>query len=83
MYILLSGTPPFNAATDAEMKEKILDGSFSMSGKVWDVVSENAKDLVTKLLTYESDERISAEDALSHPWIIEMCASEIDSAVAK
>jgi calcium-dependent protein kinase len=83
MYILLSGTPPFNAASDAEMKEKILDGSFSLSGKVWDTISEEAKDLVTKLLTYEIEERISANDALAHSWITNTIDSEIDSKVAK
>ena len=71
MYILLSGTPPFNASSDAEMKTKILDGSFAMEGKVWDEVSDEAKDLITQLLTLETEERISAGDALSHPWIAE------------
>lgn len=83
MYILLSGTPPFNAATDNEMKKKILDGSFSMTGKVWDAISDEAKDLVTQLLTYNKDDRISAGDALTHPWIVKMCEAEIDSKVAK
>ena len=83
MYILLSGTPPFNAATDNEMKKKILDGSFSMTGKVWDAISDEAKDLVTQLLTYDKDKRVSAGDALVHPWISKMCEAEIDSKVAK
>jgi len=54
-----------------------------MSGKVWDAISDEAKDLVAKLLTYEKDDRISAGDALSHPWIVKMCESELDSTVAK
>lgn len=83
MYILLSGTPPFNAATDAEMKKKILDGKFSMSGKAWDAISDEAKDLVSKLLTYDKDDRVSACDALSHPWIIKMWESEVDNTIAK
>lgn len=82
-YILLSGSPPFNAATDAEMKKRILDGSFEMSGKVWDAISDEAKDFITELLTYESDKRPSASDALSHPWITQWCDSQIDSKVAK
>lgn len=83
LYILLSGSPPFNAASDTEMKKKILDGSFSMSGKVWDAISDDAKDLVTQLLTYDKETRVSAGEALSHPWIEKMCGSEIDSKVAK
>lgn len=54
-----------------------------MSGKVWDNISDEAKDLVTQLLTYEKDKRISAGEALSHPWIVKMCESEVDSKVAK
>lgn len=83
LYILLSGTPPFNAPTDAEMKKKILEGTFSMAGKVWDAISDEAKDLVTQLLTFDKDKRISAGDALSHPWILRMTEAEFDSKVAK
>lgn len=83
LYILLSGTPPFNAPTDAEMKKKILDGSFSLSGKTWDDISEEAKDLVSQLLTYDKDQRISSGDALAHPWIVKMCETEYDTKVAK
>jgi len=83
MYILLSGSPPFNADTDAEMKEKVLDGSFSLEGTVWDEISANAKDLVSVLLTYDKDKRSSAGDALTHPWITELWESELDTKVAK
>lgn len=83
MYILLSGTPPFNATTDAEMKKKILDGSFSMEGKVWDEVSDNAKDLITQLLTLDTEKRTSSGDALLHPWITEHWESEFDTKMAK
>ena len=69
---MLSGTPPFNAPTDAEMKKKILDGTYSITGKVWDEISDGAKDLVSQLLTFDKDQRISAGDALAHPWIVKM-----------
>jgi len=72
MYILLSGTPPFNAATDAGMKKMILKGTYSMEGKEWEAVSDEAKDLVTKLLTYDKDSRTCAGEALLHPWISEL-----------
>jgi len=38
----------------------------------WKNVSEGAKDLVTRLIT-KAEERLSAEDALKHPWLIEKC----------
>jgi calcium-dependent protein kinase len=34
----------------------------------WDEVSDDAKDLVRKLLDFEMNKRISAEDSLKHPW---------------
>jgi serine/threonine protein kinase len=54
------------------MKSKILEGEYSLEGKVWDVISDGAKDLVKQLLTYDKDKRISACEALTHPWIEEM-----------
>lgn len=39
-----------------------------MSGKKWERISEEAKDLVSKLLEGEPSERITLEDALRHPW---------------
>lgn len=78
MYILLSGTPPFNGSNDKEMKEKILNGAFSLEGKAWDKISEGAKDLIRKMLTYNPNERITAEEALHHPWLEEEAHSAVD-----
>jgi calcium-dependent protein kinase len=71
MYILLSGEPPFNdprADNDAIMK-KVEIGKYDIDHGVWRQISDQAKDLIKKLLTYNSADRISAEDALNHPWI--------------
>lgn len=42
----------------------------------WDEVSDEAKDLVRRLLTYDPNKRISAADALQHPWIKKMAGTE-------
>lgn len=39
-----------------------------MKGDDWNKVSDEAKDLVKKMLTYKYEDRISAEEALKHPW---------------
>ena len=38
----------------------------------WNSISDKSKSLISKLLTYDPDQRPSAEEALKHPWITEM-----------
>lgn len=83
LYILLSGTPPFNGSNDNAIMQKVKSGKYSMSGSEWDSISDNAKDLIKKMLTYEHDKRISAEDCLKHKWITEMSDSKVDMTVAQ
>jgi serine/threonine protein kinase len=50
----------------------------------WADVSDEAKDLVSKLLNYNPAERISAMDALQHPWLKKMVNVEkVKTEVAK
>ena len=69
MYILLSGRPPFDGANDDDTLRKIKIGSFEMNIKELKSISKEGIDLLKKLLTYEPEKRISAADALQHPWI--------------
>jgi len=68
-YIVLSGIPPFNGASDQEIMKKVKLGKFSFQDAVWSQVSDEAKDFITQLLTKDQDKRPSAEEALQHPWI--------------
>jgi calcium-dependent protein kinase len=68
MYILLTGLPPFNGETDEEIVTKIMNGRFNMEKYPWPIISSHAKDLIHKLLEFDSNKRISAEEALNHPW---------------
>ena len=83
MYILLSGEPPFNdpkADNEAIMK-KVENGKYDIKKGIWKTVSKEAKDLIQKLLTYKPADRISAEDALKHPWLADFKV-EVDSTAA-
>ena len=42
---------------------------FQLKGRVWDYISDDAKDLVHRLLELDPDNRISIEEAITHPWI--------------
>jgi calcium-dependent protein kinase len=51
MYVLLSGYFPFYALNEREVFAKIKTGEISFEHKEFEEVSENAKDLILKLLT--------------------------------
>jgi calcium/calmodulin-dependent serine protein kinase len=40
-----------------------------MQNRQWEHISESAKDLCTRLLCLNQNERITIKDALAHPWI--------------
>ncbi len=40
-----------------------------MQSKQWDQISESAKDLVSRLLCLNQNERMTIKEALAHQWI--------------
>lgn len=74
LYILLCGYPPFGGQTDQEILKRVEKGKFVFDPPDWNKVSDDAKRLVEMMLTYDSSKRISAEEALNHPWIVRMSA---------
>jgi len=67
-YVLLCGYPPFNGDTDVEIMQNVQKGKFVFPEEEWGVISKEAKDLISKMLTYEPSKRISAKQVLLHPW---------------
>ncbi|CAF4927227.1 unnamed protein product [Rotaria sp. Silwood1] len=70
LYALLTGTLPF-AGTRNRVFDMITKGVYNMKSKQWEQISESAKDLVTRLLCLDQNERITINEALMHPWIRE------------
>lgn len=70
MYFLLSGSPPFDGFSDKEIFSKILTCKYSFEGEEWDLVSYEAKSLISKLLVIDPKLRITASEAKQDPWII-------------
>jgi len=68
-YILLCGFPPFYGDTVPEIFEQIMEANFDYPEEYWGSVSKEAKDFINKLLVVDSDKRLSASDALRHPWL--------------
>ena len=67
-YLLLSGNFPFFGKTENEIIEKILNPKFEFDFPIFNNISEEAKDLIKKCLIYDKNKRISAEEALNHPF---------------
>ena len=70
-YIMLCGFPPFRSAKkdQDELFDLIMEGDYEFLSPYWDNVSNEAKDLISKLLVVNHNERYSAEEVLSHPWV--------------
>jgi len=68
LYILLSGKPPFAGKSDDVILEKIRIGKYNMQIKEFDNISNEAKDLIQKLLEKNPKKRLSAQEALKHNW---------------
>ena len=68
MYILLSGCPPFQNENQEEMYECIKDCNYILEGYEWDDISDEAKDLIRKILVPQRS-RLTAEKALQHKWV--------------
>ena len=62
--------------------KKVRTGKFDFADKCWNSISDNGKDFIRKLLTYEQDKRPTAEMALQHPWIQELSHVALDASVA-
>ncbi|ETI45482.1 CAMK protein kinase [Phytophthora nicotianae CJ01A1] len=72
LYILLCGSHPFdtyNNLSDEEIRKRILKGKFRTQSRAWHSISSSARDLIKKLLEIDSNKRLSAEQALQHPWL--------------
>jgi calcium-dependent protein kinase len=65
------GHPPFNGKTHDEIIAKIKIGKFDIENDEFKEISESAKDLLNKLLEYDSEKRITAQNALNHAYFKE------------
>ncbi|OVA01771.1 Protein kinase domain [Macleaya cordata] len=68
-YILLCGSRPFWARTESGIFRAVLKADLSFDESPWPSLSAEAKDFVKRLLNKDPRKRMTAAQALSHPWI--------------
>jgi len=68
LYILLCSQPPFHGKQDDETFDKIKNQPLNFNHKNWGKVSQEAKDLIKKMLDKNPETRFSAEEAILHSW---------------
>uniref|UniRef100_A0A6P6YBY0 Calcium-dependent protein kinase 3-like n=1 Tax=Dermatophagoides pteronyssinus TaxID=6956 RepID=A0A6P6YBY0_DERPT len=67
LYILISGSPPFYGNTDSEIIEAVRNKKYSFSSSFWKYVSNECKDLISKMLVYPPADRYTASQCIQHP----------------
>ncbi|XP_054553945.1 ribosomal protein S6 kinase alpha-2 isoform X1 [Talpa occidentalis] len=73
LYTMLAGFTPFANGPDdtpEEILAKIGSGKYALSGGNWDSISDAAKDVVSKMLHVDPQQRLTAVQVLKHPWIV-------------
>jgi len=83
LYQLLTGVHPFfvpGMDNEESVKEKILNVEPPLSGDCWDAfVSPQAKDLLRQMLQKNPKKRLTARQALDHPWFTMQTAKATQS----
>lgn len=76
MFVMLFGYPPFHADADQEIFRQVLEGFTPIVKKGYKAhfplsipCSDSGKDLIAKLLTSDTAKRLTADEALAHPWL--------------
>jgi len=69
MYTIVLGVPPFAGSVENEVLDSIRSGCFRTDVPGWDTLSDDAKDVLEKMLEHDPKKRISPRVALEHKWM--------------
>ncbi|XP_004600822.1 ribosomal protein S6 kinase alpha-2 isoform X3 [Sorex araneus] len=74
LYTMLAGFTPFANGPDDTAEEilaRVSSGKYALSGGNWDSISDAAKDVVSKMLHVDPQQRLTALQVLQHPWVVD------------
>ncbi|XP_056412475.1 phosphorylase b kinase gamma catalytic chain, skeletal muscle/heart isoform [Hyla sarda] len=77
MYTLLAGSPPFWHRKQMLMLRMIMNGDYQFGSPEWDDRSDTVKDLIARLLVVNPERRLTAEEALAHPFFQQYVVEEV------
>ncbi|KAL9185263.1 hypothetical protein ACHAXT_003040 [Thalassiosira profunda] len=67
-FLLLSDEKPFKGKKRSQVLHNIKRCRYDFKAPGWYNISKEAKDFVSSLLVYDPKKRLSAEEAVNHPW---------------
>ncbi|KAL5016502.1 hypothetical protein ScPMuIL_006091 [Solemya velum] len=76
MYTLLCGAPPFWHRKQMQMLRMIMQANYTFGSPEWDDISQIPKDLISNLLQIDPKKRLTAKEALEHPFFKREAAPE-------
>ncbi|KAI9323639.1 kinase-like domain-containing protein [Dichotomocladium elegans] len=75
-YFLLCGYTPFERENNMDEMEAIIHADYTFDEQYWSNISEEAKDFIRCCLTIDPAKRLTAHEALAHPWLAKSRAVE-------
>lgn len=84
-FIFICGQYPFGdrKTPNAVMQQLILEGKFTFDLEIWKEISEDAKSFITQLLQVNPANRLTAAQALKHPWLTELPQPKCNKTIIK
>jgi calcium-dependent protein kinase len=70
--MMTAGQKPFEATTPKKLVARVLLGDYNFDDQIWQGASDRAKEFITELLVVDPHNRISADQALYHPWLTDV-----------
>ena len=77
-YIILCGYPPFNGADNSEVYDAVRRGRYTFPSSDWKYTSRESRDFIRRLLQKDPKKRMTVEQALNHPWIVNYTSNVVE-----
>lgn len=75
LYVILSGCSPFSADEEELLLKQVAEAKYEFFENEWKNVSNEAKDIISRLLVVDPKKRMSMAELLEHPWISKAVAN--------